>query len=145
VQDIFEAAAFLAEAVLDRDFKILDEQFVGIDGLAAHLLDLMHRDALAVEIGIEQAEAVGRVSSPLPAAWCAPAAGSCSATCAVEIQTFWPLTMYLSPLRTARVFSCVVLRPVLGSVTAKQDLSAPSTIGGSMRCTAPWCRTPRRD
>src|SRR5665213_2647919 len=46
--------------------------------------------------------------------------------------------MYLSPFRTARVFNCVVLRPVLGSVTAKQDLSAPETIGGSMRrhCSA---------
>ena len=55
------------------------------------------------------------------------------ATWAVEIQTFWPLTMYLSPLRTARVFNCVVLSPVLGSVTAKQDLSRPSMIGGSMR------------
>src|SRR6202012_4392022 len=41
--------------------------------------------------------------------------------------------MYLSPLRTARVLSCVVLRPVLGSVTAKQDLSAPEMIGGNMR------------
>ena len=41
--------------------------------------------------------------------------------------------MYLSPERTARVFSCVVLRPVLGSVTAKQDRCVPSTIGGSIR------------
>ena len=56
-----------------------------------------------------------------------------SATCAVEIQTFWPLTTYFSPNRAARVFNCVVLRPVLGSVTAKQDLSAPETIPGSMR------------
>ena len=41
--------------------------------------------------------------------------------------------MYLSPVRTARVFSCVVLSPVLGSVTAKQERSRPSTIPGSMR------------
>src|ERR1700679_2920133 len=40
--------------------------------------------------------------------------------------------MYLSPLRTARVFNWVVLRPVLGSVTAKQDLCAPETIGGNI-------------
>ena len=60
VQDVFETAAFLAEAILDRNFKILEEQFVGVDGLAAHLLDLVHRDALAVEIGVEQAQALGR-------------------------------------------------------------------------------------
>ena len=58
VQDIFEAAAFLAEAVLDRDLEILEEQFVGIDGLAAHLLDLVHRNPLAIEIGVEQAQAL---------------------------------------------------------------------------------------
>ena len=60
VQDVFEAAAFLAEAIFHRNFEILDEQFVGIDGLAAHLLDLVHRDAAAIEIGVEQAQAVGR-------------------------------------------------------------------------------------
>src|ERR1700722_18691995 len=41
--------------------------------------------------------------------------------------------MYLPPERTARVFNCVVLRPVLGSVTAKQDRCAPDTIGGNIR------------
>ena len=61
VQDVFEAAALLAEAIFDRNFKILEEQFVGIDGLAAHLLDFMNGDAAAIEIGIEQAEPVGRV------------------------------------------------------------------------------------
>ena len=60
VQDVFEAAALFAEAILDRDFKILEEQLVGIDGLAAHLLDLVHGDALLVEIGVEQAQALGR-------------------------------------------------------------------------------------
>ena len=60
MQDVFEAAAFLAEAILDRDFEILEEQFVGIDGLAAHLLDLVHGDALLVEIGVEQAQALRR-------------------------------------------------------------------------------------
>ena len=46
VQDVFEAAALLADAILDRNFKILEEQLVGVDGLAAHLLDLVHRDRL---------------------------------------------------------------------------------------------------
>ncbi len=46
--------------------------------------------------------------------------------------------MYLSPFRTARVFNCVVFSPVFGSVTAKQDLSVPATIGGSIlpRCSS---------
>src|SRR5262249_39159759 len=56
-----------------------------------------------------------------------------SATCAVEIQTFWPLTTYLSPFLTARVLSCVVLSPVFGSVTPKQDFSLPEMIPGNMR------------
>ncbi len=60
MQDIFEAAAFLAEPVRHRNFKVLEKQLVGIHRLAAHLLDFMHRDAAAIEIGIEQAEAVGR-------------------------------------------------------------------------------------
>jgi hypothetical protein len=61
VQDVFEAAALLAKTVFHRDLKILEEQFIGVDGLAAHLLDLVHGDARSIEIGIEQAEAAGRV------------------------------------------------------------------------------------
>src|SRR6266851_767712 len=61
VQDVFEAAAFLAKAILKRNLKILDEQFVGVDGLAAHLLDFMNRNAATIEIGIEQAETVSRI------------------------------------------------------------------------------------
>ena len=53
VQNVFEAAAFLAEAIVKRNFKVLDEEFVGIDGLAAHLFDFMHDDAAAVEVGIK--------------------------------------------------------------------------------------------
>ena len=60
VQDIFEAAAFFAQAILDRNLEILEEQLVGIDGLAAHLLDLVHGDPLAIEIGVEQAQALRR-------------------------------------------------------------------------------------
>ncbi len=61
MQNIFEAAAFLAKAILEQDFKVLDEQFVGVDSLTAHLLDLMNGDPAAIKIGIEKAEAVGRV------------------------------------------------------------------------------------
>src|SRR6266404_5877332 len=38
MQNIFEAAAFLAKAILDRDFKVLEKEFVGVDRLAAHFL-----------------------------------------------------------------------------------------------------------
>src|SRR5215813_6619906 len=61
VKNVFEAAALLAETVSERDFKIFKKQFVGIDGLAAHLLDLMDGNSAAVEIGIEEAQAMGRI------------------------------------------------------------------------------------
>src|SRR6185312_7870206 len=60
VQDVFETATLFAKTILDRYLEILEEQFVGIDRLAAHLLDLVHRDAAAIEIGVEQAQSVGR-------------------------------------------------------------------------------------
>ena len=55
MQDVFESAAFLTEAIVHRYFKILDEEFVGVDRLAAHLFDFMHSNAVAVEIGVKQA------------------------------------------------------------------------------------------
>ncbi len=54
VQDVFEAAAFLADPVLHRNLEILEEQLVGVDRLAAHLLDLARVHALAIEVGIEE-------------------------------------------------------------------------------------------
>ncbi|HNM98400.1 MAG TPA: serine/threonine-protein kinase, partial [Marmoricola sp.] len=56
VQDVLEAPAFLANAVLLGNLEVHEEQLVGVDALAAHLLDLAHRDALAVEAGVEQRE-----------------------------------------------------------------------------------------
>ncbi|MNT66893.1 hypothetical protein D3C72_2049910 [compost metagenome] len=38
-----------------------------------------------------------------------------SAKWAMVVQVFWPLTMYLSPLRTARVFSEARSEPEPGS------------------------------
>ena len=91
VQDVFEAPALLADAVGDRHRQLVDEQLVRVDGLAAHLLDLAHLDAAAVEIGVEQAQAFGRrftSSSGVVRA----SSSILSATCAVEIQIFWPST-----------------------------------------------------
>ncbi len=60
MQDVFETAALLADAILKRNFEILEEQLVGIDRLAAHFLDLVHGDTRAIEVRVEQAEPVGR-------------------------------------------------------------------------------------
>ncbi len=54
VQDVFEAAALLAEAIFHRNLEVFEKKFVGVDDLAAHLLDLMDLDALAIEIRIER-------------------------------------------------------------------------------------------
>ena len=91
MQNVFEAATFLAEAICNRNFKILNEELVGIDGLAAHLFDFMDGDAAAIEIRIEQAQAMGRVFTSSSGVVRA-SSRIFSATCAVEIQTFWPLT-----------------------------------------------------
>ncbi len=47
--------AFLADAILERDFQSVDKHLVGIDRGAAHLLDLAYLDEAAVERGVEQA------------------------------------------------------------------------------------------
>ena len=57
MQDVFKAAPLLADAILHRNLEILEEQFVGVDRLAAHLLDLVHGDPRAVEVGVKEAEA----------------------------------------------------------------------------------------
>ncbi|MNN44075.1 hypothetical protein D3C81_1583500 [compost metagenome] len=65
-----------------------------------------------------------------------------SECCTREIHTFWPLTMYLSPWRTAVVLSLVVSVPVVGSVTAIDCMrSSPEAMPGSQRCfwaSEPW-------
>src|SRR5262245_27216509 len=54
MQNVFKAAALLADAVGFLDFKVLEEQFVGIDSLTAHLFDFRNPDAFTVEAGIEK-------------------------------------------------------------------------------------------
>ncbi len=65
VEDVLEAAAFLADAILDRHFQAVDEHLVGVDRFATHLVDLAHFDEAAVERGVEQGQAVGRPASAL--------------------------------------------------------------------------------
>ena len=61
VQEIAEALAFLADAVFQRNLEPVDEHLVGVDRLAAHLLDLGDFDFRAVEVGVEQRQPVGGV------------------------------------------------------------------------------------
>src|SRR5688572_6156438 len=57
VQDVFEAAALLADAVGGRRAQPVDEELVGVDAAASHLVDRAHLDPGAVEVGVEEAHA----------------------------------------------------------------------------------------
>ena len=59
VQDVLEAPALLADAVLERHRQAVEEQLVGVDRLAAHLVDDARLHVLAVERGVEQREPLG--------------------------------------------------------------------------------------
>ena len=128
VQDVFEAPALLADAILDRNLEIRRRTARWSRPPCGPSSRSRAPRCAAVEIGVEQAQAMGRGCFTSSSGVVRASSRILSATCAVEIQTFWPLTTYRSPLRTARVLSCVVLRPVFGSVTAKQDRSLPSTM-----------------
>ncbi len=61
VEQVAEAFAFLADAVFVGDEEVVDEDRVRIHGVAAHLRDAAHFDAGAVEVGVEQGHAAGRL------------------------------------------------------------------------------------
>ena len=42
MQDVLEAAPFLADEIRGGDLEAVEEELVRIDALAAHLLDLVH-------------------------------------------------------------------------------------------------------
>ena len=65
VEDIAKALALLADPIGFGDEQVIDEDRIGIDGLAAHLLDLADLDRGTVEIGIEDRDAVGRLAAIL--------------------------------------------------------------------------------
>ncbi len=60
MQDVVEPAALFAQPVLDWNAQVVDEQLVRVDRLAAHLRDLAHLDGFAIEVAIEQAQALAR-------------------------------------------------------------------------------------
>ncbi len=55
VQNVFEAAAFVADAVGGRHLQSVDEHLVRIDRFAPHFRNLARFHEVAVEIGIEEA------------------------------------------------------------------------------------------
>ncbi len=61
VQEVVEALALLADAILKRHLQAVDEHLVGVDRLAAHLVDLGDLDLGAVEIGVEERQPVRRL------------------------------------------------------------------------------------
>ncbi len=65
MQDVLEALALLADAVGLRDRHAIEEHLVGVDALAAELLDLAHLDMLAVEVSVEKREAIGGLAALL--------------------------------------------------------------------------------
>src|SRR5262249_57553625 len=57
VQDVVEATAFLADAILQRHRQRVEKELVGVDRLAAHLVDLAHLDVAPPEVGVDTYEA----------------------------------------------------------------------------------------
>ena len=65
VQQVVETLALFADAILERHLQAIDEHLVGVDRLATHLLDLADLDLRAVEVRVEQRQAVGRLPALL--------------------------------------------------------------------------------
>jgi hypothetical protein len=62
VQNVFEAAAFLADAILGRHFQTVNEELIGVDGMTAHFVDDAHLDVAAIERGIEESQSSRRLA-----------------------------------------------------------------------------------
>src|ERR1700730_2551816 len=55
VEDILEAAPFLADPIGIRDHEPVDEKLVAVDSLATHLFYFAHFYKPAIQLGIKQA------------------------------------------------------------------------------------------
>ena len=134
VQDVLEALAFLADAVLERHLEPVDEQHVRIDRVAAHLGDLAHLDGAAVEVGVEQGHALRRPRRLLDrrgARQDQHLLGDLRGR-GPDLAAGDDVAVALAC--TARVLMRVVSSPTSGSVTAKQAFSLPAISGGRKRC-----------
>ena len=82
--------------------------------------------------------------------WCLGTSGSVRVTriaqrasCAMDVQTFWPLTTQSSPSRTARVASAARSEPAPGSQNSWHQTSSPVHSGRSQRCFCSSVPNPR--
>ena len=57
MQQVFEAATFLADAIRDRRRQRIDEKLIGVHGVATHLGNFAHLNITSIEIGVEQTQA----------------------------------------------------------------------------------------
>jgi hypothetical protein len=57
-----------------------------------------------------------------------------SACCAIEVQTFWPLTTHPPSTRSARVVSEARSEPAPGSLKSWHHSISPRRVGGIHRC-----------
>ena len=120
VDDVAEALALFADQIFGRHFQIVEEQFGR--GVIDHRADRADGEALADRLAF-----ISTSSTLMPSVGLAASSrgvvrtsstirSECSARL---IQIFWPLTMYLSPSRFAKVGMRVVSVPLVGSVTPK--------------------------
>ncbi|MNP12765.1 hypothetical protein D3C76_1050160 [compost metagenome] len=58
MKNVLETTSLLADAILDGNLQSIDEQLVGIYGLAPKLFDLAHFDLAAVQIRVKQTKAL---------------------------------------------------------------------------------------
>ena len=77
---------------LDRHPEVVDEQLVGGDGVAAHLLDRADVDVVAVEVGEEQGHPVGLLRATSSNFVVRVSSRTFSDSSALEIHTLRPLT-----------------------------------------------------
>ena len=57
-----------------------------------------------------------------------------SASFAIDVQTFWPLTIQPPSTRSARVASPARSEPAPGSLKSWHHASSPYSVGGIQRC-----------
>ena len=62
MQQIVKALAFFADQICGRDLETINKQGVGVDGLAAHLVDHMHIHRRTVHVGVKKADAIRRLA-----------------------------------------------------------------------------------
>ena len=92
VQDVLEALALLADAILQRHRQAVEEQLVGVDRLAAHLVDHARLDVVCGRARCRTGDRPSVRFFTSSSGVVRASSSTRSATCAVEIQIFCPCT-----------------------------------------------------